>query len=196
MLSTRKSAGTRRSMSVSPAAPPPKPTPAKPRWRRWLVDIALIVLVVTGVQLWQSRNVPAGLAPDFDAVMVDGSSTRLDDWRRTHPGQAVGLYFWAEWCPVCSAQQGSVDAVRSDYPVLTVAMQSGDAAAVKRYLNEQQLDWVTAIDADGGIAAQYGLRGVPALITIAPDGQIRSVAIGYTTEIGMRLRLWWAGFGL
>lgn len=196
MLSTRKPAGTRRSMSVSPAAPPPKPTPAKPRWRRWLVDIALIVLVVTGVQLWQSRNVPAGLAPDFDAIMVDGSTTRLDDWRKTHAGQAVGLYFWADWCPVCSAQQGSVDAVHSDYPVLTIAMQSGDAAAVKRYLNEQQLDWVTAIDADGRIAAQYGLRGVPALITIAPDGQIRSVAIGYTTEIGMRLRLWWAGLGL
>ena len=35
---------------------------------------------------------------------------------------------------------------------------------------------------------------VPAFIVIAPDGRISSASVGYTTEIGMRLRLWWAGW--
>jgi hypothetical protein len=63
---------------------------------------------------------------------------------------------------------------------------------VAKVLRERGLDWATAIDADGGIAARYGLHGVPALVVVDGRGEIRSVMVGYTTTLGMRLRLWWA----
>ena len=127
-------------------------------------------------------------------VAADGRALSLAEWRAAHPGQAVGVYFWAEWCPICTAQEGTIDGVQADYPVLTVAMQSGDAAAVNKVLAERGLDWTTAIDADGRIAQTYGLRGVPAFVIVDPAGQIRSVSLGYTTGWGLRTRLWWAGF--
>ncbi len=174
--------------SGSSAAPELK----RRHWTRWGAEIGLVILVFFALQWWQARDVPRGPAPSFSAPMADGRSGSLDEWRATHPGETVGVYFWADWCPICKAQEGSVDALRADWPVITVAMQSGNAAAVAKVLGERNLDWPTAIDADGGIAARYGLHGVPALVVVDGRGEIRSVMVGYTTTLGMRLRLWWA----
>lgn len=170
-------------------------TTRKPRWRRWMLEIAIIIVILLGVQAWHARDVPGGMAPDFSAPGLEMNVITLADWRDTHAGQAIALYFWADWCPICSAQRGTIDTLQADYPILTLAMQSGDSGSVRRYLAEHGLDWATAVDEDGRIAARFGLHGVPAFITIAPDGQISSVAIGYTTGLGMRLRLLWAGLG-
>lgn len=178
-------------------------TPAEPdarrarraRWRRRALESGLFLLVFGAVQAWHARDVPHGPAPAFTATLAGGGATSLEAWRHTHPGRAVAVYFWADWCPVCRAQQGSIDDLGRDWPVLSVAMQSGDAAAVGRVLRERGLAWTTAIDADGRIAAQYGLHGVPALAIIDAHGRLRSVAVGYTTEAGMRARLWWAQHG-
>lgn len=172
---------------------PPEPVPRPPRWRSWAVEIGLFVAIFFAIQAWMARDVPAGAAPDFATVTADGRALSLSEWRATHPGEAVGVYFWADWCPICTAQQGTIDGVQADYPVLTVAMQSGGAAAVTSVLAERDLDWTTAIDADGRIAQTYGLRGVPAFVIVDPAGQIRSVSLGYTTGWGLRARLWWAG---
>jgi hypothetical protein len=37
------------------------------------------------------------------------------------------------------------------------------------------------------------VHAVPASFIIAADGQIRFVEVGYTTGMGLRLRLWLAG---
>jgi thiol-disulfide isomerase/thioredoxin len=153
------------------------------------------VLVLLAFQWWQARDVPHGPAPAFTARLADGGTTSVAEFRAAHPGKAVAIYFWADWCPICRMQQGSVEALRGDWPVLTVAMQSGDATAVARVLRERGLDWPTAIDQDGRIAARYGLHGVPAFVVVDGQGELRSVTVGYTTMLGMRLRLWWAALG-
>lgn len=178
-----------------PSVSTPPDSPRAPRFRRWrhyAIEALIFIAVLFVIQAWQGRDVPDGPAPAFEASWADGSRSTLATWRNRHPGKVTGLYFWAEWCPICSTQEGSIDALHADWPVLTVAMQSGAPAKVAEVLAARGLDWQTAVDSDGRIAADYGLRGVPAFIVIAPDGTIRSVAVGYTTEAGMRLRLWWA----
>ena len=162
------------------------------RWRRWLVDALLVVAVVVGVGWWQTRNVPAGAAPDFETLFADGQPSSLAHWRAAQGERAVLLYFWASWCPLCRSVEGSVDALQADWPVLTVAMQSGDAAAVAAVMAERGLAWTAALDADGAIAARYGLRGVPAFVIVDAGGRIRFAEVGYTTAAGLRARLWWA----
>mgnify|MGYP000119602996 CR=1 FL=1 len=131
----------------------PDPHPPKPverhRWLRWALDAALIVLVIVAVQLWQTRHVPFGAAPDFAGPLATGGAMRLAAWRADHPGRPVAVYFWADWCPICKAQQGSVASLAGDWPVLTVAMQSGPPAEVARVLAERGLAWPTVVDEDG-----------------------------------------------
>jgi thiol-disulfide isomerase/thioredoxin len=166
------------------------------RWRSHLGTLVWVLMVLAGAHVWHTRDVPSGPAPGFEALAVsaqDGALLSLAQWRTAHPGQPVALHFWAEWCPVCKLEQGNITAVAADWPVLTVAMRSGDVAAVRRVLAQRALAWPTVVDADGAVAARYGLHAVPAFVVIDPAGRLRASSVGYTTEIGMRLRLWWAG---
>ena len=55
--------------------------------------------------------------------------------------------------------------------------------------------WSTVVDPKAEILRRYGLPGTPAFAIIDPAGDIRFVSVGYTSEVGLRLRLWWAGRG-
>jgi peroxiredoxin len=104
------------------------------------------------------------------------------------------VHFWATWCPICRTEQGSIAAIAQDHPdVITVAMQSGTPQEVSRYMQEQGIAFPVVNDPDGIISRAWGVHAVPASFIIAPDGQIRFVEVGYTTGMGLRLRLWLAG---
>ena len=103
------------------------------------------------------------------------------------------VHFWATWCPICSAEQDSITAIAQDRPnTITVAMQSGSDAKVATHLTEQGLQFRVLNDPDGLIASAWGVHAVPASFIIGSDGQIRFVEVGYTTALGLRLRLWLA----
>lgn len=162
------------------------------QWRSHLGTLVLVGAAAWAVNAWQTRDLPEGPAPDFTVTLASGEVTTLQQWRAAHPGQPVALHFWADWCPICRAEEHSVTRLARDWPVLTIAMQSGDAAKVQRVLAQRQLTWATAVDAPGQIAKAYGFKAVPALVVVDAQGQLRGAASGYTTEVGMRLRLWWA----
>ncbi len=167
------------------------------RWKSHLLSLCLLLAVLVGIQAWQTRDVPTGPAPEltFSVVQPDGAvaQTTLAQWRAQHPGQPVVLHVWAEWCPICRAEENSVTRLSADTPVLTIAMQSGRAEQVAGVLAQRQLPWATALDPRGEMARQLGFKAVPAFVVVDAQGDLRAATVGYTSEIGMRLRLWWAG---
>lgn len=164
-----------------------------PRWHRWLLEGLLFAAIFISIQLWQARDTPRGAAPAFSGQRLDGSDFQLADWRRAHAGEAVLIYFWADWCPVCRTTAGNVSAVAAAWPLLSIASQSGDAAQIGKVMAERGYAWPTLPDPSGALMRQYGLPGVPAFVILDPAGNIRFVTLGYTSELGLRLRLWWAG---
>ena len=169
----------------------PPLTPAS-RWRRYLLEGLVVLGGVLLIHFWQVRHVPAGFAPEISGQLSDGATESLSAFRARHPGQVVALHFWAEWCPICRMEEGNVSAVIKEVPLLTVAMQSGDGAAIARVLAARELVWPTLVDDAGAMSAAYGLKGVPAFIVIDAAGNIRFAEVGYITRFGMRWRLWWA----
>lgn len=160
------------------------------KWRGHAINLMLLVLVVAGIRLWQQRDMAGGQAPNLQGVTLSGQPYFLP----AHPRSPVLVHFWATWCPVCRTEQGSIAAIAHDDPaVITIAMQSGKPGEVARYMREQGIDFPVVNDPDGSIARAWGVHAVPVSFIIAPDGQISFVEVGYTTEIGLRIRRWLAG---
>ncbi len=163
----------------------------KTKWRGYAVNVLVLVMLVAGIRAWQQRDMASGSAPILSGVTLAGLPYTLP----AHPEQPVLVHFWASWCPICRAEQGSIAAIAQDHPqVVTIAMQSGGTEAVSRHMREQAIDFPVLIDPDGSLARTWGVHGVPASFIVAPDGRIHFVEVGYTTEAGLRLRLWLAGF--
>jgi thiol-disulfide isomerase/thioredoxin len=111
-----------------------------------------------------------------------------------HPEHPVLVHFWATWCSICRTEQSAIAAIAHDNPnVITLAMQSGSNEEIARYMKEQNIDFPVVNDLHGINSIAWGVHAVPASFIIAPDGRIHFVEVGYTTGIGLRLRLWLAG---
>lgn len=173
-------------------------------WKQHLATLVLAWVAIVAVDTWRTRDLPQGPAPDVPLVMApaaqtsaDGHnvatlSTTLAQWRDQHPGQAVAVHFWAEWCAVCKLEEPSIASLATDWPVLGVAMQSGSADKVAQVQRQRGMAWPTAVDPQGALSRSWGVRSVPALVIIDAQGQVRFATSGYTPEWAMRVRLWWA----
>lgn len=157
------------------------------RWKRWGLEALILLTIVAGVTLWQNRGLPEGPAPVLSGVRTDGTTATLG------PGERAQLVvFWATWCPVCRTESGNIESVAQDWPVISVAMQSGDREEVAKYLADKQLKVPAIEDDDGDISITWRVKVVPAHFIIDPQGIIRFRMVGYATELGLRARLWWA----
>ncbi|WP_295390321.1 protein disulfide oxidoreductase [uncultured Thiodictyon sp.] len=168
--------------------PAPQPRRTK-RLTGWIGNLLLVLAVVVGVQWWQTRTFATGAAPPLVGETLDGQTINLKDLR----GRPVLVHFWATWCPICKLGNGGIDAIAHDHRVLAVAMQSGGAAEVRRFMAERGLSFPVVLDPDGELARRWGVAGVPASFVLDPAGQIAYATMGASTEIGLRARLWAAG---
>ncbi|OAI07872.1 protein disulfide oxidoreductase [Methylomonas methanica] len=145
-------------------------------------------LFIFAGQFLVNQDLVSGTPPPIAQTTLAGESAM----QRLSKGPAV-LYFWAEWCGICRSMQDSVSNVLRDYPGLTVAVRSGDDSALQNYLKNKQLNWPVVNDNNGSLGQRYGIKGVPAIFFINAAGDIVFTTVGYTSEWGMRFRLWLAG---
>jgi len=155
----------------------------------WVRDLALVFIVVFIIQWWQTRNAATGPAPALTGVMLSGETLDLKDLR----GNPVLVHFWATWCPICRTEDRSIHDLAEDYQVLTIATNSGTAREIRAYLDENEVDFPVMLDESGVTGSFWGVNGVPSSFIVDSNGEIRSVAVGYTTGFGLRVRMWLAG---
>lgn len=150
-----------------------------------------LLIIVGGFigNLWMSRDQASGKAPVIQGQSLDG------EWQSINPVNEEGpvlLYFFAEWCPICSVQHDVISSLSEQYPVIAIAMQSGNLEQVKNYVEQKQLGFPVINDHDGRISRLYGVNGVPASFIIDRKGAIQFSTRGYATQAGLLARLWFA----
>ena len=157
-------------------------------WRRWLLEAAVLAVVLVALRAWLVQGMAVGPAPPLRGVTLDGQAIDL----QRMSARPVLVHFWATWCRICALEQASIEAIARDWPVITVAMQSGGDDAVRAFLAREGLAFPVLNDPEGRLARRFGVRGVPASFIVDRQGRIVFRERGYTTEAGLRARLWLA----
>ncbi len=160
-----------------------------PKWLSWSFTAVLLLIAFVGVRVWQHQDLAEGTILPLEARDLTGH------WRssRDFHGRPLLLHFWATWCAICRLEERGIASIAQDWPVIAVAIQSGSSNTVRTYLEEKDLNLTVVNDEYGTLASQYGIKGVPTSFVLDPEGRIRFTEVGYTTSLGLRLRLWWAG---
>lgn len=102
--------------------------------------------------------------------------------------EPVLVYFWGTWCPVCSTTSPSVNFLSDYYPTVTVALTSGKPERVQQYQTEKDYQFQTVNDQKGAISRSWGVSVTPTIFVV-DKGEITSVTTGFTSPIGIWLRL-------
>lgn len=154
---------------------------------RFFVQVLVVAIIYFSVRYWRSLDNIQGAAPIIHATTLSGENFDL----REFSGQPVLVHFWATWCPVCEMENSNIASLAKDYPLISLASWSEGNTEVKAYLKKEKIDMPVIVDSDGEWAKLYGVKAVPTSFVIDGDGIIRFIETGYTTEVGLRLRLWW-----
>ena len=162
---------------------------SKKTYRR-LIEIALIIIVLISVRFWVQRDAVSGMAPDFQALTLKGQTFSLYEEKK----RPILVHFWATWCRVCKLEQSNIDNIAKDYPVITIAIKSGSNDELLTFLQDENLSFNVINDDNNNfsISHKYKVKGVPVSYIINEKNEIEFVEVGYTTELGLRLRMWWA----
>ena len=159
----------------------------KTRWKRYLKEIVLGIVIVfifsniiSYVRAPKLESDKLFLAP---AVLLDGTFYEVPK------GRPVVLHFWGTWCPVCRAEASNIDTLAKDYEVVTVAVDSGSAEAVRAYMEKHKLHYRVINDPEGKLAAQYRVNVFPTTCIFDASGKLRFTETGYTTTAGLLARM-------
>lgn len=168
--------------------PPPEPRRWPRRLRRLAIELLLLLALVAALDWYR--------APDARAVagarLATTQGAQVDFQAQRQP---TVLYVWAEWCGYCRHTSPAIERLhRSGHRVVSLAMQSGTDAQVQAYMRAHGLTFPVVNDPDGAISQALGV-GVTPTIAIVSDGRMRLATSGWTSEFGLRLRLWLARWG-
>ncbi|WP_299793613.1 protein disulfide oxidoreductase [uncultured Shewanella sp.] len=136
-----------------------------------------------GLDMWRGRDIPEDTLPGISGITLSGESV---DIAALSSDQAVLVYFWGSWCPVCNLVSPAVDILATRYPVVTVAMNSGSDDKMVRYLKHKGYEFEVLNDSSNSIAKAWSVQLTPTIM-VFKDGELKHYTTGFTSLPGM----WW-----
>ena len=106
----------------------------------------------------------------------------------------VMVHFWATWCPVCTLEAPNIESLSKEYEVITIAVRSGTDQKLKQFLQKEGYGMHTVNDFKGELAKEFGVAVYPSTFIYDKNGKLIFSEVGYTSALGLRLRMWWASF--
>jgi len=122
--------------------------------------------------------------PSVDVKTFEGESINIKDYTSNGKIQLVSL--WATWCGPCKVELNALQKVEADwkekYDVEIIAITLDNARSLKRaeaLAKKQSWPYTFFTDAEGVLAGNLGVRGIPYSMLIDQSGNIISTSEGY-----------------
>lgn len=107
--------------------------------------------------------------------------------------EPVLIHFWASWCPTCKVEAQNIETISKSFNVLTIALKSGSDKEINEYLKSRNLTFKVVNDSSGEITGRYSVSVFPTTIIYDKEGNEVFSEVGYTSTLGLWLRMWLAG---
>ncbi|MCW8933736.1 MAG: redoxin family protein [Gammaproteobacteria bacterium] len=153
-----------------------------------VLQIIIVLVVYFSIRAWQSVGNIQGLAPVILATSLNNEKIDSRDFQ----DKPLLIHFWATWCPICQFENDNIENIAKDYQVISIASWSEGTAEVRKYLKDEHLNLpIVIVDEDAEWAKVFAVKGVPTSFIVDKKGVIQFIERGYTSEMGLRFRLWW-----
>ncbi len=163
----------------------------KHKWAAVLFEASIIILVLLLFSWFQNRGTIAAqhkMAPDFILQSIDGKQYQLSQFK----GKKVLIYFFAPWCSICHMSGDNLNALRKarsedELEILVVGLSWDSIDEIKQFAADLALTMPVLIGSEKQLS-DYKIKGFPTYFVIDEEGKVDSASVGYSTELGMRLR--------
>ena len=132
-------------------------------------------LLFSGLSALGKPKNSSGAVDLFKGPLLDSKGKEVS--KEALAGKTIGIYFSAHWCPPCRSFTPKLvkfrDENKKDFEVVFVSSDRNPKAQLD-YMEETGMKWYTLPHRSSGanaLAKKYGVRGIPALIIVSPDGK-------------------------
>lgn len=156
-------------------------------WLKTLLTYLLIFIVMYSmINWWRQPVMPAN--PQLELNDYQGQIVDINALSQQSP---VLVYFWGSWCGVCKHTSPTVNTLANEgsYPVVTIAVQSGDNSELSQYLQSKKFTFTTINDGNGAIFADWQGQVTPSYV-ILKNGEMKQGLTGIQPLWSLKLRLW------
>ncbi|MDH5433234.1 MAG: TlpA family protein disulfide reductase, partial [Gammaproteobacteria bacterium] len=102
------------------------------------------------------------------------------------------IYFFAPWCQVCHASIDNLEDIyqseKDNINIYLVALDWKNLEEILDFLSQHQLSMPVLLGTNQ-TRSEYKIKGYPSYYLIDSDGKIVSKNFGYSTELGLRVRV-------
>jgi len=148
---------------------------------KYTKELVVLIIIITifsnGVSLYRSMSLNKITIPP--SLHVEAN-------------KPIMLHFWATWCPICKAEIDNIQRVSKNYQVITIAVKSGSDEDIQKYLSKHNLDFKVINDNEANLAREFGIGIYPTTIIYDKNKNLVFSDIGYTSTLGLYLRMWWS----
>jgi peroxiredoxin len=118
-------------------------------------------------------------APAWTLQDVDGKSVNSEQLK----GKVVVLDFWATWCPPCRSEIPGYVELQKKYgdaglAIVGVSLDRGDTGVVKKFIEEQKINYLIVMGHDKIVDAFGGVDAIPTTFIIDREGTVRFRKVG------------------
>lgn len=90
-------------------------------------------------------------------------------------GKPLLLEFWATWCPPCRKSIPHLNELYAKYKdrgLVAIGVTDEDRPVVESFLQKMPMNYAVAIDAEGKLAAGFGISAIPHALLVDKTGKI------------------------
>ena len=161
------------------------------RVKHYLKEITIFIIVMTIlaniISIYKSSDL------NNEALKLDAVTLMNNELYSFENDRPLLIHFWATWCPTCKLEASNIEIISKQYEVVTIAVNSGSNKDIKEYLDENNFTFKVVNDKNSIYSSEFKIAAYPTTFIYDKNRNLAFSEVGYTSTIGLYLRMWWAG---